>query len=83
MHRGRPSGVSCPVSRHLLKLKIRKKNSDTGDSIKIERLVGNVGGMGNTSNAPGKTRRTGKDNIKTDLKQDLRMTRLIRLTLRT
>jgi hypothetical protein len=58
------------VSRHLLKLKIRK-NSDTGDT-KTEKLVGNVGGMGNTSNALGKTRRTRKYNIKIDLKQDLR-----------
>ena len=29
--------------------------------------------MGNTSNALGKTKRTMKDNIKIDLKQDLRM----------
>ena len=35
--------------------------------------MGNVGGMGNTSNALGKTKRTMKDNIKIDLKQDLRM----------
>ena len=60
------------MSRHILKLKIRK-NSDTGDNIKIERLVWNVGGMGNTSNALGKTKHTRKDNIKIDLKQDLRM----------
>ena len=54
------------MSRHLLKLEMRK-NSDKGDNIKTERLAGNVGGMGNTSNTLGNSRRTMKDNIKIDL----------------